>query len=97
MVRRNDQRVVPVPKFQEVKILWNGDPRRTVVLGTDCHTCPSRIMKKAAEEFVKYGTTEAMTARRDHYGPSRGPSTQTHLDRFSVIKILLLLGFFSLL
>ena len=50
-------------------------------------------MKKAAEEFVKYGTTEAMTARRDHGGPSRGPSTQRRFDKFSVIRILLLLDF----
>ena len=50
-------------------------------------------MKKEAEEFVKYGTTEAMTARRVHGGPSLGPSTQTRFERFSVIRILLLLGF----
>ena len=66
---------------------------------TDRHAwnCPSYLFvegnEKAAEEFVKYGTTEAMTARRDHYGPSRGSSTQTRLDRFSVIRILLLLHF----
>ena len=42
---------------------------------------------------MQYGTTEAMTARRDHYGPSQGPSTHTRLDRFSVIRIPLLLGF----
>ena len=51
-----------------------------------------RVMKKAIEEFVKYVTTEAMTARHDHYGPSRGPSTQTRFDIFSVIGILFLLG-----
>ena len=54
---------------------------------------PLRVMKKAAKFFLKYGTMEAMTARRDHYAPSRGPSTQTCLDRFLVIRILLLLGF----
>ena len=51
-------------------------------------------MKKAAEEFVKCGTTEAMTARRDNVGPSRGSSTQPRFDRFLVIRVLLLLGFF---
>ena len=50
-------------------------------------------MKKTAEEFMKYGTMEAMMARRDHEGPSRGPSTQPRFERFSVIRILLLLGF----
>ena len=35
------------------------------------------------------GMTEAMTARCDH----DGPSIQLHFDRFSVIRILLLLGF----
>ena len=44
--------------------------------------------------FVKFGTTEAMTARRDDDGPSRGLSTQTRLVRFSLIRTLLLLGFF---
>ena len=52
-----------------------------------------RVMKRGAEEFVKFGTTEAMTARLDYDGPSRGPSTQPRFDRFLVIKILLLLGF----
>ena len=54
---------------------------------------PLSVMKKAVEEFVKYGTTEAMTAHRDYDGPSRDPSTRTRFDRFSVIRILLLLGF----
>ena len=57
------------------------------------HTCLSMVMKKLAEGFVKYRMTEAMTANRDHDGPSRGPSTRTHFDRFSVIRVLLLLGF----
>ena len=39
-------------------------------------------MKKSAEEFVKYRMTESMTVHRDHDGPSRGPSTRTHFDRF---------------
>ena len=65
------------------------------MLGTVPHTCSLRVMKKAAEEFVKYGKTEAMTARSDHNDPSRGPSTQTRFDRFSVIRILVLLGFCS--
>ena len=43
---------------------------------------PLRVMKKATEEFVKYGMTEAMTAHRDYNGPSRGPSTWTRFDRF---------------
>ena len=54
---------------------------------------PLKVMKKAEEEFVKYGMTEAMTFRRDWNGSSRGPSTQTRFDRVSVIRILLLLGF----
>ena len=36
---------------------------------------PLRKMKRAAAEIGKYGTTESMTVRRDHDGPSRGPST----------------------
>ena len=54
---------------------------------------PLRVMKKATEKFVKYGTTEAMTARRDHYGPSRGPLTEMHFDRFSALSVFLLLDF----
>ena len=50
-------------------------------------------MKKAAEGFVKNRITEARTARRDHDGPSRGPSTWKHFDRFSAIRVLLLLCF----
>ena len=53
---------------------------------------PLRVMKKATEEFVKYGTTEAMMTRCAHDGSSRGSSTQTRFDIFSVIRILLLLG-----
>ena len=49
------------------------------MLGTVRHTYPLRVMKKAEEEFVKYG--------------SRGLLTRTRFDRFSVIRILLLLGF----
>ena len=64
------------------------------MLGTICHTCSSRVMKKAAEGFVKYRIMEAMTAYRDHDGPSRGPSTRTCFDRLSAIKVLLLLGFY---
>ena len=66
---------------------------------TDRHAwnCPSYLFvegnEKAAEEFVKYGTTEAITARHDHDRLSGGLSTQTRFDRFSVIRILLLLGF----
>ena len=39
-----------------------------------------RAMKRAAEEFVKYGMTEAMMARRDQDDLSRGPSTQPRFD-----------------
>ena len=76
-------------------MLWNGDPGQTIVLGMIRHTCSSRVMKKAVEGFVKYKMTEAMTARRDHDGPSRGPSTQPRFDRFSAIRVLLL-GFYFL-
>ena len=74
-------------------MLWNGDPQRTVVLEMVRQTCSLRVMKKATEVFVKYRMMEAMMARRDHEGPSRGPSTQPRFERFSVIRILLLLGF----
>ena len=46
--------------------------------------------KESSRKCVKYGTTKSMTARRDHDGPSRGTSTQTRFERFSVIRILLL-------
>ena len=49
---------------------------------------PLRGMKRAAEEFAKYGTTESMTARHDHDDPSRGSSIQPCFDRFPVIRIL---------
>ena len=49
---------------------------------------PLRGMKRAAEEIAKYGTTESMTVRRDHDGPSRGPSTQPRFGRFPAIRIL---------
>ena len=42
---------------------------------------------------MKYAMAKALTAHRDHDGPSRGPSTQPRFDRFSVIRIPLLLGF----
>ena len=54
---------------------------------------PSSVMKRAVEEFAKYGTTESMTARRDHNETSRGPSTQPFFDRFSANRVLLWLGF----
>ena len=63
------------------------------MLGTVHHNYSLRRMKKEAEEFVKYGMTEAMMASHDHDGPSTSPSTQTNFERFSVIRILLLLGF----
>ena len=43
---------------------------------------PSRVMKRAIEEFAKYGTTESMTARRDHDDLSGGPSTLPRFDIF---------------
>ena len=61
----------------------------------DCYACdnlsyvPPRVMKRAAEEFALYGTTESMTARRDHNETSRGPSTQPFFDRFSANRVLL--------
>ena len=58
------------------------------------HTCSSRVMNKTVEGFVKYRITEAMTARRDHDGPSRGLLIQPHFDRFLAIRVLLLLGLF---
>ena len=59
------------------------------MLGMVCHTYSSREMKKAIEEFVKYGMTDAMTARHYH----EGSSTKIRFNRFSIIRILLLLGF----
>ena len=93
LVRCNDHRVAQVPKFQQFKVLWNRDPRWTIVLGTVRHICSLMVINKVAEEYVKYGMMKAMMARRDHDGPSRGSSTQTRFDRFSVSTILLLLGF----
>ena len=49
---------------------------------------PLRGMKRAAEEIAKYGTTESMTVRRDHDGPSRGLSIQARFGRFPAIRIL---------
>ena len=66
------------------------------MLGNVRHTCSSRVMKKAAEGFVKSRMTEAMTVCCDPDDPSRGPSTRTRFDRFSAIKVLLLLGFYFL-
>ena len=57
------------------------------------HTCSSRVMKKAAERFVKYRMTEALTVRRDLDGPSQVMPTRTCFDRFSAIRVLILLGF----
>ena len=45
---------------------------------------PLRGMKRAAEEIAKYGTTESMTIRRDH----DGPSTQPRYCWFLAIRIL---------
>ena len=50
---------------------WNGPSYQFV-----------EVMKRAEEEFVKYGTTEAMKAHRDHDGPSRGPSPSRVLTYF---------------
>ena len=43
--------------------------------------------------MLKYRMTESMTALHDHDGLSRGPSTRTRFDRFSAIRVLLLLVF----
>ena len=45
---------------------------------------PLKGMRRAAEEIAKYGTTESMTVRRDH----DGPSTQLRFGRFPAIRIL---------
>ena len=63
------------------------------MLVTVRRTCSSRVMKRAEEEFVKYGTMEAMMARHVHDGPSRGTLTQPRIDIFSVNRIFFLLGF----
>ena len=44
-------------------------------------------MKREAEELHKYGTTESMTAHRDHDVPLRGPLTQSNFDRFPANKV----------
>ena len=43
---------------------------------------PLTVMNRAVKEFMKYGVTEALTARRDHDGPSGGLLTQPLLDKF---------------
>ena len=82
------RKVVPVPQFQEVQVLWKGDPRWTVVLETVHHTGSLRVMKKEVEGFVKYRMKETTTARRDHGSISRGPSTHPHFDRFQQLESL---------
>ena len=49
---------------------------------------PSRGMKRAAEEIAQVWDGKSMTVRRDHDGPSCGPSTQPHFGRFPAIRIL---------
>ena len=64
------------------------DPRQTVVLMTVRHTCRRGEWRKQHKNWTNYGTTESTTARHDHDGPSRGPSTQPRFGRFPVIRIL---------
>ena len=60
----------------------DGERRKTIVLGMVHHTCSLRIMKKAVEEFVKYGTTEDMRTNHYYDGPSQGPLIKMRLDIF---------------
>ena len=64
------------------------DPRRTVVPKTFRHTLHRGEWREQQKELHKYGTTESMTVRRDHDGPSRGPSTHPRFGRFPAIRIL---------
>ena len=75
--------VIPVPIFQELKCfetkaldgplcLW-----RSVILAVEGNEESSR------RNFIKYGTTESMTVRRDHDDPSRCPSIQPRFWKIS--------------
>ena len=79
--------VIPVPRFQELKCFGTRPSTDRCAYDGPSYL-PLRGMKKAAEEIAKYGTTESMTVRRDHDGPSRGPSTQPRFGRFPAIRIL---------
>ncbi|TMW99326.1 hypothetical protein EJD97_002742 [Solanum chilense] len=74
--------VIPVPRFQELKCF------ETKTLDGPLYLT-SRGMKRAAEEIAKYGTTESMTVRRDHDGPSCVSSTQSRFGRFPANRVLI--------
>ena len=89
--------VVPVPIFQEFKCfgtetldgplcLW-----RSVILAVEGNEESSK------RNFIKYGTMESMTGRRDRDDPSLGPSTQPHFDIFPANRVLMQLGFYFLI
>ena len=80
--------LIPVPRFQELKCfgtktldgqlcLW-----RSIILAVEGNE------EEQQKKLHKYGTTESMTARRDHDGPSRGPSTQPRFGRFPANRVL---------
>ena len=74
--RREVQRVDPVPRFSSLSVLERRSSTNRCAY--DGSSYPSlRVMKGATGEFHKCGTTESMTVRHDHDGPSRDPSTQS--------------------
>ena len=86
--------VIPVPIFQELKYFGM---RPT----TDCCFCdgpsdlPTRVWREQQKKLHKYGTTESMTVRRDHDGPSCGPLTQPVLADFQQLESCLIRFFFK--
>ena len=79
--------VIPVPIFQELKCfgtkaidglfcLW-----RSFILAVEGNE------EEQQKKLHKYGTTESMTVRRDHNGPSLCPSTQLRFDWFPANRV----------
>ena len=86
--------VIPVPRFQDLKCfetktldgplcLW-----LSVTLAVEGNEESSRRNCTSMGRRSPWWSVVTMTVRRDHDGPSRGPSTQQRFGRFPAIRIL---------
>ena len=94
--------VIPVSRFQELKCfgmktldgplyLW-----RSVILAIEGNEESSRINCISMGRRSPWRSVVTMTVCCDHHGPSRGPSTKPHFDRFPANRVLVWLGFYFL-
>ena len=80
--------VIPVTIFQELKFFGTKTLDRPLCLWRFVILVVEGNEEEQHKKLHKYGTTESMTVRRDHDGPSRGPSTQSRFGRFLANRVL---------